>query len=229
MKYPLWRQRLVRSLHLSRAKPESRFIHVANVDQQGFAQNRTMVFRGFQDESLNLLAITDIRSDKVIQWHGHPYAHISWYFAKSREQYRLRCDVVLVTQENANSLANDKLPINKTNSIRMGFSSKGLIEQRDKMWNSLSSAAKSQFTWPSPKFAPEDNKLSTELADSENALPSSDCVELPHENYALVIFIPRYVDYLDLKTTPQCREISQEIGNSNSQKQACWQHASVNP
>ena len=229
MKYPLWRQRLVRSLHLSRAKPESRFIHVANVDQQGFAQNRTMVFRGFQDGSLNLLAITDIRSDKVIQWHDHPYAHISWYFSKSREQYRLRCDVEIVTQENANSLANHKLPFNQTNSTSMGFSPKDLMEQRDKMWKSLSSAAKSQFTWPSPKLAPDDNELSTTLAESENTLPNSNFLEFPHENYALVSFIPRYVDYLDLKTTPQCREISQEISDTNSQEQTCWQHASVNP
>ena len=46
-----WRQRLARSLHLSRSKPEAKYIQLATLNDEGFVQNRTLVFRGFIDKS----------------------------------------------------------------------------------------------------------------------------------------------------------------------------------
>ena len=89
-KFPTWRQRLARSLHVNRSQAQSKYFQVATVSMDGLPKNRTMVFRGFLPDSLNLLSVTDIRSDKVADWKlSTPKKfEICWYFAGSREIQR---------------------------------------------------------------------------------------------------------------------------------------------
>ena len=115
-----WRQRLARSLHLSRSKPEAKYIQLATLNNEGFVQNRTLVFRGFVDESDHIIMITDTRSDKFHALQVHSQAEICWYFAKTREQYRLSGNIKIF----ANS-----------------------SDLRTSVWNKISPAAKSQFYW----------------------------------------------------------------------------------
>lgn len=118
-----WRQRLARSLHLSRSKPHARFVQLASLDETGRVQNRTLVFRGFVDDTDQLIMITDTRSDKFVGLEQHPEVAVCWYFEKTREQYRVNGNVQIVTS----------------------ISPEALLRQQ--VWHRLSVSAKEQFYW----------------------------------------------------------------------------------
>lgn len=198
--FPTWRQSLARSLHVNRSKPYAKFFHVANVDQDGFAQSRSMVFRGFAEQENILFAITDIRSDKIEQWQTHPFAQISWYFTQSREQYRINSDVILLGQDT--QLASTRALLTE------------LSDQRRQVWLGLSDASREQFSWPHPKQVLDVNQC-------RNIEPIEAGSNI-HKHFVLVCFVPKKVDYLCLKSSPQKREISQLTDKG-------WQLSSVNP
>ncbi len=193
-KFPTWRQRLVRSLHVNRSQAQSKYFQVATVSIDGLPKNRTMVFRGFVPDSLNLLSVTDIRSEKVIDWKvSTPKKfEICWYFAGSREQYRVAGHVSLVSSELIND-ANIRNPERKS----VYLSQKFLREQ----WTNLSSAARAQFFLPTPK-AP------FEADDEDFNQRTENTVEAISDNFCVVIFTPLTVDYLNLKNAPQLRCLS---------------------
>lgn len=95
----IWKQRLARSLHLSRSKPESRYLQLATYCETRGVQNRTVVFRGFNDSDTQLYFVTEKNCDKVHSLQNHSQAEIAWYFAKTREQYRLRVECKLVGED----------------------------------------------------------------------------------------------------------------------------------
>ena len=95
----IWKQRLARSLHLSRSKPESRYIQLATYCYENGVQNRTVVFRGFDDSGEHLYFVSEKDSDKIRSLQSHPQAEIAWYFAKTREQYRLTVDCLIIGED----------------------------------------------------------------------------------------------------------------------------------
>lgn len=199
MVFPRWRQSLARSLHVHRSKPESKFFQAASICiSQGAnkltVENRTLVFRGFEEDSNNLLAITDRRTDKYTQWQQSPQSQICWYFAKSREQYRITSIVRLIGPEG-----------HDTNDINTNI--------RVKVWQSLSEKAQAQFLWPSPKEAVGINDA--QVIRDDNNIPNT---------FVVVIFKPISVDYLNLTTAPQTREL-----HSISDDTRKWIYNSVNP
>ncbi|MFC3095800.1 pyridoxamine 5'-phosphate oxidase [Alteromonas sediminis] len=119
---PSWHQRLSRSLHLSRSKPESRYVQLATVGADHKPQNRTVVFRGFDTNGGALRFITDKRSAKFTALYNNPNAEICWYFSGSREQYRLSGCCKFASEKEKNSV-----------------------------WKSLSESSKRQFLWGEPK------------------------------------------------------------------------------
>lgn len=121
-----WRSAIARSLHLNRSLPESRYFQLATITPQGFPANRTVVFRGFQNNTNNLQIITDARSDKVSHLQQHPQAEICWYFTKSREQFRFQGKISLITANTASDV-------------------------RQTLWEQISDNARLQFIWPHPK------------------------------------------------------------------------------
>jgi pyridoxamine 5'-phosphate oxidase len=143
-KFPAWRQRLVRSLHVNRSQAQSKYFQVASVSKDGLPKNRTMVFRGFVPESLNLVSVTDIRTNKVSDWQLNTPKkfEICWYFAGSREQYRIAGHVSLVSKE---ILKNARKEHAKRESVV--FSETFLHQQ----WTNLSRGAQKQFFGPSPR------------------------------------------------------------------------------
>lgn len=176
--FPRWRQSLTASLYKGRSKPQSKYFQFANLSLKGFAQNRTLVFRGFNHDSNDLLAITDTRSAKYKELSTHPFAQIAWYFETSREQYRINCTVKLI----------DSISDNQ--------------HLREKIWSELSENAKSQFYWPSPLdgFNTKDEALfdiDVSKEDSKHIPPT----------FTVLLLQADYVDYLDLKTRPQTREV----------------------
>ena len=208
--YPVWRQRLARSLHVNRSKVHAKYYQVASVCPSGRPKNRTMVFRGFLSGTQSLLSVTDLRSEKIEQWQGenHSQFEICWYFSDSREQFRLAGEVALIS----NALGNDY------NEQVLGDQTKqSLLKQQ---WSNLSSNAQQPFYSSSPK-APFDEVsipstpevgCGSKINDSNNETGSinsrSNNVESQLEmsdNFCVIVFVPHTVDYLNLKSKPQQR------------------------
>jgi PPOX class probable FMN-dependent enzyme len=123
-----WRSRLTRALHHNRSLRESRYFQLATVTPEGKPANRTVVFRGFRDNTNQLQIVTDARSEKISDLKQQPQAEICWYFTKSREQFRLRGNVQLITPQ-----------------------TESLSSLRQTLWEQLSDNARLQFVWPHPK------------------------------------------------------------------------------
>ncbi|MFT6330088.1 MAG: PPOX class probable FMN-dependent enzyme [Bermanella sp.] len=210
-KFPSWRQRLVRSLHINRSQPQSKYFQVASISVDGLPKNRTMVFRGFIPDSLNLISVTDIRSEKVSDWLSTTPKkfEICWYFAGSREQYRIAGHVSLVSND---TLKDENGAHSKRQSAF--FSEKFLHQQ----WANLSRGAQEQFLWPSPK-APFDSKVDeadiqtketnneSQVNNSANSNKAESAFDI-NDHFCVVIFTPLSVDYLNLKGSPQLRCLS---------------------
>ncbi|MEL6326944.1 MAG: Npun_F5749 family FMN-dependent PPOX-type flavoprotein [Cyanobacteria bacterium J06626_23] len=92
---PLWRPPLSRALHRNRSQPQARYFQLATLGENDQPANRTVVFRGFVAPPVaavtghSLKFVTDGRSQKIHQMAQNPWAEACWYFAKTREQFRL--------------------------------------------------------------------------------------------------------------------------------------------
>lgn len=148
--FPDWRQRLVRSLHVSRSKPEAKYFQLATVNEKGRPENRTVVFRGFADTSNVFYVVTDKRSAKFQHLINNPFAEVCWYFAKTREQYRLACDVELYTST----------------------SDSDVLPSYISMWKKLSNAAQQPFFGPSPGI-PIDEDTNNDSEQAKSLIPES--------------------------------------------------------
>ena len=63
----LWLPSLVLALYQNRHAPDSRFVQMATVRADGRPANRTLVFRGFLNDTPQLTFVTDARSTKVAE------------------------------------------------------------------------------------------------------------------------------------------------------------------
>lgn len=130
-----WRSPLARALHRNRSLVYARYFQLATVRADGRPANRTVVFRGFLDDTNQLKMITDARSKKAEQIEQNAWSEACWYFPKTREQFRLLGQLTLVREHCPDV---------------------DLLEARARSWQELSDAARVQFTWSSPG-APRDN------------------------------------------------------------------------
>ena len=193
-----WKQRLVRSLHINRSKPDARYFQLASVDRNGRPDNRTVVFRGFdEDDSLSLLTVTDTRSDKVAQILQNTAVSIAWYFRQSREQFRI------------NGIAELRVNDDRSLGNLVGDTSSDHVANTLQQWHALSDAAREQFFWPHPK----------ESVDEELPTIARDAIS-PY--FSVLAIHPQTVQYLDLKPTPQCRELYRLTDDG-------WTFEAVNP
>ena len=170
-----WRSPLARALHRNRSKPHSRYLQLATVTPLGYPANRTVVFRGFLDNSNCLKFVTDRRSEKIDQIQYQPQAEACWYFTKTREQFRLAGTVQIVTNTESDS---------------------ALQSARNTTWQNLSDAARSQFTWSYPGKPREDNSS----FPTTNPDPNQ-----PLDNFCLLLLSPLKIDHLELRGNPQNR------------------------
>lgn len=171
-----WRSLLARALHKNRSLPYARYFQLATVRADGRPGNRTVVFRGFLDDTNQLKIITDSRSQKVEQINHQAWGEACWYFPKTREQFRLAGQLTLVGDD---------------------YSDKVLKNARQATWQELSDSARLQFAWPDPGEArAEDNSVfAPPPPDPERALP----------NFCLLLLNPVWVDRLELRGDPQNR------------------------
>jgi pyridoxamine 5'-phosphate oxidase len=175
MTLPPWRSRVSRALHRNRSLPSSRYLQLATVDTNGHPRNRTVVFRGWQESNSQLKFITDRRSAKIDQIDCVPEAEICWYFAKTREQFRIAGEIKSVGEDNI--------------EFRL---------DRVRLWQSLSANSQVQFAWPP---SGEDRQDST--FDRDFTLDLDPLV--PPANFILLLFNPSRLDHLELRGEPQSR------------------------
>ncbi len=141
-----WRSPLARALHRNRSLAASRYPQLATVRPDGRPANRTLVFRGFWQQTNDLQFITDQRSQKVDQLQHSAWGELCWYFAKTREQFRLAGKLSLMTAEQPDP---------------------SLALARTVIWQNLSDSARQQFAWPHPGGDRQEQAFEATLPDAQ--------------------------------------------------------------
>ncbi len=178
---PHWKAQLQKALHRHRSQPEARYVQLATVDLQGYPRNRTVVFRGFFNDTDQLQFAVDQRSEKVSQLQQRPQAEVCWYFAKTREQFRLSGVMTLV--QDPQDISQD------------------LQTARSHLWDQLSDQSRLLWYWPTPKAD------QASAADYKVEIPKA---ATPPPTFVLLVFTPYQVDHLQLKgdlNYPQIRHL----------------------
>ncbi len=187
-----WRSPLARALHRNRALPYARYVQLATVREDGIPANRTVVFRGFSGDG-HLQIVTDQRSEKIRHIASNPWAEVCWYFPKTREQFRLTGVLALIGAD---------------------CDDDGLCAVRQALWQGLSEGGRSQFTWPLPGQARDDEgAFHTEPPSPEH----------PVDQFCALLLAPKRVDHLELRGAPQNRWIY-ELADTGE-----WRVQAVNP
>ncbi len=119
---PSWLNDLEKAIKRNKRDAYNRYFQLATIDSEGWPRVRTVVFRGFADQTGALLFITDSRSKKMGSIESGGKAEACWYFTQSREQFRLQGHLAVVDDST----------------------------DREAMWSRLSPAAKEQFFWVTP-------------------------------------------------------------------------------
>ncbi|WP_017653969.1 Npun_F5749 family FMN-dependent PPOX-type flavoprotein [Fortiea contorta] len=179
-----WRSAIAHALHRHRSLAYARYLQLATVRADGYPANRTLVFRGFLEDSNQLKFVTDARSEKADQIQQQPKAEICWYFPNTREQFRLTGHLTLVRNDN---------------------SSPALQPARITSWQELSDAARLQFAWPDPG--------KPRIEDKAAFQPPSPNPSEPPPNFCLLLLDPIQVDHLELRGEPQNRRLYQRNEN----------------
>ena len=170
-----WRSPLSRALHRNRSLVYARYLQLATVRADGRPANRTIVFRGFVADTNQLKFVTDSRSSKADQIDYQSWGEACWYFPKTREQFRLAGQLILVRENYVNT---------------------DLQKARQSAWQELSDAARLQFAWPHPGEI---------RANSEAFEPKPPHPTEPLSNFCLLLLDPVQVDHLELRGEPQNR------------------------
>ncbi|BAY75424.1 pyridoxamine 5'-phosphate oxidase-related FMN-binding protein [Nostoc linckia NIES-25] len=171
-----WRGAIAHALHRNRSLVYARYLQLATIQASDRPANRTVVFRGFLEDTNQLKFITDSRSAKADQIQQQPWAEACWYFPNTREQFRLAGCLTLVGNDNSHE---------------------DLQPARISIWQELSDAARLQFAWPHPG-----KPRVQELQAFEP--PAPDPLQ-PLPNFCLLLLDPVQVDHLELRGEPQNR------------------------
>ncbi|MFN6564399.1 MAG: Npun_F5749 family FMN-dependent PPOX-type flavoprotein [Nostoc sp. ChiSLP01] len=173
-----WRSAIAHALHRNRSLVYARYLQLATIQASDRPANRTVVFRGFLEETNQLKFITDSRSAKADQIQQQPWAEACWYFPNTREQFRLAGCLTLVGNDDSHE---------------------DLQPARISIWQELSDAARLQFAWPHPG-----KPRVQELQAFEP--PAPDPLQ-PVPNFCLLLLDPVQVDHLELRGEPQNRRL----------------------
>lgn len=171
-----WRSLLAAALHRNRSLVYARYLQLATVRANNRPANRTVVFRGFLEDTNQLKFITDARSEKIDQIQQQPWAEACWYFPNTREQFRISGCLTLVGCDNYDPV---------------------LHKARITTWQELSDAARLQFAWADPG--------KPRVKDPAAFDPPAPDATQPLANFCLLLLDPVQVDHLELKGDPQNR------------------------
>ncbi|XP_020084455.1 pyridoxine/pyridoxamine 5'-phosphate oxidase 2 [Ananas comosus] len=164
---PLLRKALDSNAHLK----HSVFFQLATIGANGRPSNRTVVFRGFQENGDKIQINTDVRSNKIEEIKHCPFGEICWYFTDSWEQFRINGTIDFIDGSNSDPAK---------------------LQQREKAWFMSSLKSRMQYLGPAPGIPVID-----EGTAKENHL---DPTAGPVDAFCLLVFDPEQVDYLNLKS-----------------------------
>lgn len=137
----------------------------------GRPANRTVVFRGFQDETEKIQINTDSRTRKIEDIKHFPFAEICWYFTDSWEQFRINGIIDVIDGSSSD-------PVN--------------LKQREKSWFASSLKSRLQYMGPDPGLPSIDEELTNDFSLDPSAGPVN--------AFCLLVLDPDEVDYLNVKT-----------------------------
>lgn len=193
-----WRDKLDHALANNKDKmPYAKYYQVATVRSDGRPANRTVVHRGFYGQG-GLEWVTDVRSSKVEEVKQNPNYEAAWYFEGSREQFRLTGQMTIVGEDHGNSK---------------------LLEERQRVWSSLSPGGRGQFNCPDPGLPrqPGDEHLFKQDPPPEDSKPL--------DVFCLVVMEVDMVDYLNLF---EMRRVEYRSSKGPDGKRQ-WECKDVNP
>lgn len=173
----IWWPSLVLALHQNRHAPYSRFVQMATVRADGRPANRTIVFRGFLNDTPRLTFVTDGRSTKAAELERSLWSELCWYFPVTHEQFRISGPTLLVRHDTLDPVLRDA--------------------RRDS-WRELAEVTRVSFTWPLPGAA-RDGRVPFPFAHPDP--------ETPLSHFCLLILDPHEVDLLEINGNPQNRWI----------------------
>lgn len=166
-----WKQLLLNALESNAHLKHSSFMQLATLGTNGTPSNRTVVFRGFQDNTDNIQINTHARTPKIEELKLCSSAEICWYFTDSWEQFRINGDVDIIDGLNPDPLK---------------------LQQREKSWFASSLRSRLQYLWPNPGLPCLNEQALPEI--------SLDPSIGPVDAFCLLILEPNQVDYLNLKS-----------------------------
>ncbi|KAM6600168.1 pyridoxine/pyridoxamine 5'-phosphate oxidase 2 [Cannabis sativa] len=166
-----WKQLLLDALQANSHLKHSSFFQLATIGCNGRPSNRTVVFRGFHEDSDKIQINTDYRSHKIEELKHCPFAEICWYFTDSWEQFRINGAIDIIDGSNPDPIK---------------------LQQREKSWFSSSLKSRLQYLGPNPGLPSidEDPTKETFLDNSSG----------PVNAFCVLILDPDQVDYLNLKS-----------------------------
>ena len=165
-----WREMILKSLKKNARLANARYAQLATVKENGRPANRTIVYRGFLNDTCRLTFVTDRRAKKIGELRVNPWVELCWYFPQTREQYRIagRMSVVQAGDD-------------------------GMAGAREEAWKRMSDNARTQFAWPHPGL-----ERGTDDSVFSPPPPTSDDPVL--DDFCLLVLDPVEVDHLNLKS-----------------------------
>lgn len=148
------------------------------------------------------------RSHKVDELAACPWAEVAWYFADSREQYRLLGRVTVVGE---GAPADDKLQ-----------------RARAAAWKNMSDPGRQQFLWPAPGL-PRGTGEEGEAEDPALFKPPPPGKDDPvAASFCLCILEVEQTDLLSLAANTR-RAFRRRAGGEGDAGAGVWEEANVNP
>jgi len=220
-----WKTLLKTALQRNRSLRHSKYIQVATVRPDGRPANRTVVFRGFLDDTNHLTFVTDSRSHKVKDLEANPWAEIAWYFTDTREQFRFLGKLTVIGAQHNNDNTNDSPQqddIDTTTTTTTTITSQQkLAKARVSAWKNMSDPGRQQFTWPFPGIPrPDEDKDDKALF----GIPAPTFDDPVSDTFCLVVVDVCEVDHLSLKTNKR-----QRFEKKVDEEEDKWLQHEVNP
>ncbi|KAG7575149.1 Pyridoxamine 5'-phosphate oxidase probable FMN-dependent Alr4036 family [Arabidopsis suecica] len=166
-----WKQLLFGAIEANSHLSHSSYFQLATIGFSGRPSNRTVVFRGFEENSDRIQINTDLRSRKIEELKHCPFSEICWYFSDTWEQFRINGRIEVIDASNPDQ---------------------SKLQQREKAWFANSLRSRLIYTCPTPG-SPCNNEQSNQQVNLD---PSSG----PVPEYCLLLLEPEKVDYLNLKS-----------------------------
>ncbi|GMH00395.1 hypothetical protein Nepgr_002234 [Nepenthes gracilis] len=165
-----WKELILKAIDSNSHLKHSSFFQLATIGSNGRPSNRTVVFRGFQEDTDKIRINTDCRSHKIEDLKHCPFAEICWYFTDSWEQFRINGLIDVIDGSNSDPVK---------------------LQQRENSWFAGSLKSRLQYLSPDPGLP----CISDELPRDINLDPSQG----PVGSFCLLVLDPDQVDYLNLK------------------------------